>query len=45
MLNPAVAWEFMKETSLVIAPRTSCDSFLMPTLGQMMHFSENVKFL
>ena len=22
MLNPAVAWEFMKETSLVIAPRT-----------------------
>ena len=21
MLNPAVAWEFMKETSLVIAPR------------------------
>ena len=22
MLNPAAAWEFMKETSLVIAPRT-----------------------
>ena len=25
MLNPAAAWEFMKETSLVIAPRISVE--------------------